>query len=301
MRKYRGISTVEGGDYPLLTPTNEAMTLTALLADYLLAREASPRYVESLQRTIRRLASCGVIYVRELEPQFVNGWLNKWTELSPTTRSNMRRELLTLWRYAHECGYTDVQPIRVKKIRAVRKSPEAWSNLAMQTLLLDAEQDKTPVSNRLKGVLVCHILPCWIMVGYESGLRLTDMLALTEENFRNSTIVAVANKTGKVTVRPISPIALQMCERLFAMSPDGSLFSWALPRRRALRIWRAFIDKHGHRGSSKWLRRSGATALESEHPGAATKWLDHSNPALCRLHYIDPTLLSPVISPRPLR
>ena len=40
------------------------MTLNELLTEYLLAREASPRYVESLQRTVRRLASCSVVYVQ---------------------------------------------------------------------------------------------------------------------------------------------------------------------------------------------------------------------------------------------
>jgi hypothetical protein len=65
------------------------------------------------------------------------------------------------------------------------------------------------------------------------------------------------------------------------------MFKWALPRRRALKMWRAFLDANGFEGSSKWLRRSGATAVEMKRTGAATVFLGHSAPHLARMHYLD--------------
>lgn len=276
------------------------MTLRRLLDAYVASVACSPRYQESLRRTVAKAAGYGLESVCQLEPERVNDFLGK-LPLAATTRHNIRRELLTLWRWAYEERLTDSQPTRVKRIAARRGPPQAWSREQVAGLLDAAERDERPVSALYPHAKRCHVLPAWIAVGWETGLRLTDMLSLTQEHFRHDCIVTVAHKTGKPTVRRIGEYARSQCERLLAESPDGTLFAWLLPRRRAILLWRDFLRERRLVGSSKWLRRAGATELERLAPGSSSRWLDHSNPALCRLHYIDPTLLAPPIGPPPLR
>lgn len=269
--------------------STSSMTLTALLDLYASQRRCSPRYLESLRRTVRKTTEYGLTTVCQLTPVAANQFLAS-LPLAATTRHNIRRELLTLWKFAHEEGLTDIPPTRVRKIAARPEAPQAWSPDDLEKLFRIADSDETPISKKVR-LKVKDILPVWITVGYESGLRLTDMLALSLDHYRNGCIALRANKTGKVTVRRLSAESRRRLDALFSASPNQTAFLWAMPRRRAIKTWRSFLDRHKMPGSSKWLRRSAATQLEKITPGAAAAWLDHSNPALARKHYVDQTLL----------
>ena len=275
------------GDNPCNKPTS--MTLHDLKNSYVSERDASPRYRESLLRTVRKAAIYGIETVCQLTPEAVNQFLSS-LPLSPTTRHNIRRELLTLWRYAHEEGWCSVPPLRVRRIKDKPAAPQAWAQTDLAKMLRCAEADET-IINRRTGLMVRDVLPTWITLGFETGLRLHDMLDLTADNYRNGCIVVRAHKTGKVAVRRLSAECQRRLDALLSFSPDATVFRWTLPRRRAIATWRAFLDRNHMPGSSKWLRRSAATQLERLTPGAAAAWLDHSNPALARKHYLDQTLL----------
>jgi len=103
-------------------------------------------------------------------------------------------------------------------------------------------------------------------------------------------------------VRAISQPGQEFAARLVKKSPDGTLFRWALPRRRALLKWRDFLREQKIIGSSRWLRRSGATYVEIKRKGEAQRFLGHSNAALASRHYLDQTLTMDIPeSPPPLR
>lgn len=249
---------------------------------------------------MRRATAYGLSDARQLTPDAVNGFLRSLA-CSAVTRANQRRELLTLWRYAFEASITDSRPVRVMRIKPPRQAPRAWSHADLQRLLTAAEADERGVNILRPGVRWCHIMPVWIAIGYDSGLRFTDILMLRKESFANNCVCVVAAKTGKTTVRRLSPYTLEMVRSLLSRSTDGSLFRWCVTRRRMLLHWRKFLNELGMPGSSRWLRRSAATAIEKRTPGSATLFLSHSNPALARLHYIDPTLLDQPDGPEPLR
>lgn len=249
---------------------------------------------------MKRATAYGLKTVRQLAPEGVNSFLRN-LPCGPTTRSNQRRELLTLWRWAFDAGATDTRPERVMRVKANRRPPEAWGKETLTRLLEAAEQDTRPVSHRWPNVTWSRILPVWIVVGYDTGLRLTDLLCLRDSDFVNGCVSICAHKTGKPTVRRVSGYGQLLANDLLAESPDGSLFSWCVTRRRALTKWRAFLDELELSGSSKFLRRSAATDVERKRPGAAAEFLTHSNPALARLHYIDQTLLDIPEGPDPLR
>ena len=135
-------------------------------------------------------------------------------------------------------------------------------------------------SSRRDPTQPCRIDVCESLFERESPKRVRFA------DVRNGCVSVVARKTGKPTIRKLSDAAMKAIKRL-PKSPDGTMFKWALPRRRALKMWRAFLDQHGFEGSSKWLRRSGATAVEMKRTGAATVFLGHSAPHLARMHYLD--------------
>lgn len=277
------------------------MSLADLLDQYTASRPTSSRYRESLLRTVRKAEAAGLTSVRNLQAAQVNRFLTALsTSLSATTRHNIRRELLTLWRYAFEEGMTEVMPVRVGKIRPVYATPQAYSDTSLEAMLQAACGDVTPVGGLTKA-RVCDLLPAWIGIAYDTGLRFGDVLSLSFSSVRNGTIAITANKTGKPLVRKLSAGTLQDIRALQALSTNGTMFLWAMPRRRAIKAWRAFLDRHGFGGSSKWLRRSCATYVEIQRPGSATRFLQHSNPSLAPAHYFDESLFAVPDGPPPIR
>lgn len=281
-----------------LDTPNSQMTLHDLLRRYTEAVECSPRYVESLQRTVRKAQGSGVVDIRQLAPETVNSFLAS-LQLSPVTVGNIRRELLTLWRWAYEEGLTQVHPSRVRRVKAKSKPVVCWTRDELLRLWECARADQTPISSRVQ-LRRCDVLPAWIAIAYDSGVRFGDVHSLHWQNIVRGFLVITAHKTGKQVVRQLSQPAVYEATRLAGMSPDGSLFLWCLPRRRALNMWRAFLDQHGFRGTSKWLRRAAATAVEMQERGAATAFLQHSSPHLAIRHYLDQTQLMAPPSPPPI-
>lgn len=282
-----------------MVSTYSAMRLTDLLVLYTGSRECSARYRESLRRTVRQAEKAGVQTVSDLQPGVVNRFLSELST-SATTRQNVRRELLTLWRWAFEEGLIDTPPLRVMRIKARAKPVEAWSLADLRKMLACAESDETRTGGR-GNRMVSEWLPGWIVIAYDTAMRFSDILSLRDSNVRNGCISSTAHKTGKALVRPLSALGQGWAARLIADSTDGSLFSWFLPRRRAILSIRAFLDRHGFHGSSKYLRRAAATYIEMSRPGESWRYLQHSVPTLVQRHYVDASLCPLPEGPPPIR
>ena len=274
-----------------------------LLHLYISSHDLSCIYVQCLRRTVKRAMAAGISSVSDLTPANVNRFLSS-QDVSQTTRCNYRREILTLWRFAFDSGLTDEMPCRVMRIKPARKVVEAWTRAELQAMVAYAEADETPIGG-VSNLQLRDVMPAWIGLGFDTALRFSDILHLQIDDFRNSgTVVALsAQKTGKPLVREISPHTQHCCARLFTRSTNGSLFAWALTRRRAILMWRDFLRRHDIRGSSKWLRRSCATQLSIEQgsAAAATTYLQHSSPHLVHASYIDASQAAVPQPPRPLR
>ena len=283
----------------MVATSADRMALNIVLDLYLGSREASPRYRESLLRTVRKAEAAGIRSLDDLTPEVVNRFLSGLSTAA-TTRQNVRRELLTLWRWAFEEGMIETPPLRVMRIKSSQRPPSAWSLPELSRMLDCAETDLTVVHQK-KEMRVCDYMPCWVAVAYDTGLRFGDMLPLCGNNIRNGFVVVTAAKTGKAATRPLSNYALAKALALLERSPDKTLFSWFLTRRRAFIAMRAFLDRHGFEGSGKFLRRSCATYVESVAPGHATRYLQHSAAHLAQRHYIDESLLSLPSGPPPIK
>lgn len=276
------------------------MTVRSLLDRYQVSVEISVRYRESLLRTVRKAESSGLMNICQLTPEPVNRMLAE-LRLSPVTVSNIRRELLTLWRYAYEEGLTETPPARVRKVKAVPAPPICWTKSELERLMQLAHSDQTPISSRVQARR-CDVLPAWIGINYDTGMRFGDVLTLQSHHIRHGCVMTTAHKTGKPLVRSLSARTMAAIMTLQKLSPDRTLFLWCLPRRRALMMWRQFLDQHGFQGSSKWLRRSAATqvALGSGGTAAATALLQHSHPSLAIRHYIDQSQFGVPVAPPPI-
>lgn len=279
-----------------LTTTAEEMTLTDLLDAYTAANECSPRYRESLKRTVRKLQDSGLTLIGQLTPDRINNFLAS-LPLGPTTRHNIRRELLTLWKFAYEEAMTDVYPARVRRIRAEYKPVRAWTPLQLEKMLEAAEKDVTPISRRVPHIRRCDVIPVWARLNYETGVRFEDMLLLQGSDFANGCLMLNEHKTRKPLVRVLSDEAIAGVSRLIALSPDGTLFRWFLCRRRAFYLWRDFLDANGFGGSTKWFRRAAATQVHKQRRGAAKEFLQHSADHLQYRHYIDQSQIDDHITP----
>lgn len=284
---------------PSLTFHSQPMTLPELLCRYIAAVECSAKYQESLRRTVRKATAYGITHVCQLTSENANEFLAS-LRLANTTRSNIRRELCTLWRYAFDREWTDEYPARVRRIRPSYAPPMAWTPQQMAFMLAAAERDMTFISNRVN-LRRRDVLPAWIGIGYDAGIRFTDIHELKRSHFRNGCLALAAHKTGKPLVRKLSRLTLEYVRGLFAKSPDNTLFAWAMPRRRAFDVWRAFLDENDMGGSSKWLRRTVATQVHKRNRGAATEFLQHSQENLALRHYIDQTQLDQPMLPPPFR
>lgn len=277
-----------------------AMLLASLLTAYVSSRECGPRYREGLNRTVKQAGLAGLTDVSHLTCPLVNKFLQNLSSPSATTRANVRRELLTLWKWAFEERFTDTPPLRVMRIKERKKPPTAWSLHELNRMLDCAESDQTRIGG--KSILrVCDYMPCWISVSYDTGLRFSDVLALKTTQIRNGYVCGTAQKTGKALTRPLSAYALQQVTQLTLLCPDDRMFGWFLTRKRAFKTMRAFFDKFGFEGSGKFLRRSCATYIEAQSPGHATRYLQHSEASLVGRHYLDESLLAIPSGPPAIR
>jgi integrase len=272
------------------------MKLIELLSLYESDNTVSKRYREGLLRTVRKCEANGLLDVCQLAPVPVNQMLLS-LKLSPTTVANIRRELLTLWRFAFDRHLTDEYPRGVRRVTARHAPPQCWTMDEMRRLLAAAGNDCKQLSSRHQ-TRRCDILPGWISIAYDTALRFSDVHQLRSANIRNGCVCTVAAKTGKPVMRALGDYSRQQAAQLVKRSPDGTLFLWCLPRRRALLMWRAFLDEHGFGGSSKWLRRAAATQVELREPGAAWRFLQHTNQQLAVRHYLDGSQLA-VTEPPP--
>jgi integrase len=264
-------------------------SLKKIAADYINERLVSVAYAKNLLRTARKAQQAGIT-AQNIEGRLVNRFIAGLESVSTATRKNVRRELLTLWRYGHEQGTIAHPPGKLLAIKAPAPQAEAWSLDEIRLMYELAGSDESSTGG-VHATRICDWLPGWISIGYDTGLRHADILSLSRSEIRNDAVYKRAAKTGKVLHRQLSEISIAHANRLASGSPDGTLFSWFLTRRRSFTAWRDFLDRNGIAGSSKFLRRSCATYIAMESMEHASRYLQHSDARLLK-HYVDESLLA---------
>jgi integrase len=246
------------------------------------------RYVS--QRAICREYEKHVLRIADqagrISAERINAHLrDRLEKVSTITVRNERTILLQLVKAAYDSGLLK-QPVRgVMRIKARRPATKAWT--VEQLRLAISRADGLAGRKTRRGAPLDLMLKAWLLVGYESGARFGDVWSFKGDHLEGDVLRWTQAKTGDPIVRHLTPACVQACRRMLAMSPDGTILGWSCGKRQALRHMREHLDACGIGGTSKWLRRSGATHIEIAAPGMAKRHLGHRTPGLAERAYLD--------------
>jgi integrase len=253
-------------------------TFASVARRYVSQRSICPEY----ERHVLRIAD----QAGRISSERINAYLRERLEkVSTITVRNERTILLQLVKSAYDAGLLK-QPVRgVMRVKARRAPTKAWT--VDQLRLAIATADGLAGRKTRRGAPLDLVVKGWLLVGYESGARFSDVWSFTGEHLEGDILRWTQAKTGDGIVRHLTPACVQACRKLLALSTDGRILGWACGKRQAVRIMRAHLDACGIGGTSKWLRRSGATHIEIAAPGMAKRHLGHRTPGLAERAYLD--------------
>ena len=270
---------------------------------FLFERDVSAGYASNVRRTARKMTAAGIT-AANIDGERVNMWLSSMTT-SATTQASELGTALTLWRWGIEEGVITNPVRRVKKIRKTRKVIRAFTRSDITMAVKFFSDDGFARENHTFQKSRCPValwMEAWVRLCYESAMRFTDGYQLRADALVPGGVAVIASKTGNPVVRRLSARTSELLEKLAAMSPDGTVFSWAVSRRWAFANIKKYFKSAGLAGGrTQWLRRAAATHAEMLEQGAGAKLLDHrSGPELTNRHYIDQTQLMARMPSAPL-
>lgn len=269
---------------------SSADSLRDYLAQYAMERGLAPSSVRALtyvlnsfEKYLQRPAN-----LIDLTAGHVNAWL-AWLfneGLDPETVRGRRTAILAIWRDACEAGLVCSAPARIRKIKVPDKPPRCW-DLPELGMILAVTRSLSGRMNKDKRISRADFWTAYTLVDYESGYRLGDLRKLSFDKIaRDGTVVIVQNKTRLALTSHLSPDTMKALN-LIRGSGRKLVFGDLVNHSNTQRYFRKIVREAGLTGSTKWLRRSGATWCEVESPGSAMAYLGHKTPGLAHKNYID--------------
>lgn len=249
--------------------------------------DLAEKYIEAklicsqYQARLRAVAEdCG-----DVSADAINDYLRlRQPQVSSITLRNERGHLLTLWRFGFEIGLIDTHPRGIAKVRVRRPPTKAWSPDQLRSLLDAAASFR--LRTMRSGANAGWFLRTWILLGYETGARKGDLWSFRGAHLDGDTLSWTQSKTGDPLTRTLSDPCLEAIEEMLPLG-DGRIIGWAATMRQSSRLMANCIRRAGLQGTSKWLRRSGATHCEMRQAGAGRLHLGHRSPALFEQAYCD--------------
>jgi|DEB19_MinimDraft_3_1074340.scaffolds.fasta_scaffold08528_4 integrase len=257
------------------------MTLQELARKYHNRVGGSPGYLEQLEVFVRRLRWKAA----DLSPELIDSYLtDALKHLAPSTVANHRKMLRCLLHFAASERIVDASILRpLRRVKRVPPNPRAWSHAEIRTLL--------SVAANLRGGRKCPrslLARAWILVAYSTGLRLEDLLSIRHDQIRGQRLCPSQHKVGYPHVCWLDDNALAAIRSLPVLGPR--IFGDLICRDKAMAMMRQLTRAAGLPGSTKFLRRSGATYCEIAGKDA-TGHLGHRSPGM-KVYYIDRLLLA---------
>jgi integrase len=206
--------------------------------------------------------------------------------VSTVTVKSERTILLSLWKWAYENNLVKSMPKSIAKIKIARKPTKAWT--------IDQCRDMIDATFQIKqtnksGVPLGLFIRTWLLLGYESGARYGDIFSFKYDDIDNNTLRWTMSKTGDPMTKILSDKCIENIFqlKLYNKTSDDRILGWVSGRRMSQRIMNKFLRDCGLVGSSKFLRRSGATHIEMATPGMAKSHLGHRTSGLAEKSYLD--------------
>ena len=258
------------------------MIVTELAITYWRRVGGSPGYLEQLIVLTRRLEW----QAHELTPDRIDSYLDMaLTHLRPSTVHNHRRMLRTLMRFAADEGYVDKSILRdLRRVKVPQPCPIAIDHAGIAQWISAAKI----MQGGTKKCKYSILLPAWILSAYSTGLRTGDLLAIRYDQIRGHRLLLAQHKTSEPHVAWLDEAALRAIDSLPRLGPE--IFGSLTNKDRILHAMRKLVKQSKISGTTKWLRRSGATYCEASGKDA-TRHLGHRDPAM-KKRYIDRLLLA---------
>lgn len=267
------------------------MQLDDFLQQYLRENDLSADYHCQLTYTLRQFQAWAgrPLALDDLTDDLVNRYLIHLAESRrPATIKSQRGNLLTLWRSAWHAHLCETQPLRVRKIKVPRTLPEAWQAEQMVALLSTAATMRGRF--RYWRIERAAFWRAFILTAWDSGLRLGDILKIGREQIgSDGSLVLSQSKTMWPILCQLRPETVAAIDATFPPARD-QIFGSVLCKRQVIAYFRAIAKRAGLVGGTKKVRRSAASHVEAQQPGAATPFLGHRSPGLAARHYIDPRI-----------
>lgn len=269
------------------------MRLHSLTESYCLSRDLRESSKERLFITTRKFDTWKPgATVKDLRPEIVNAWLAYLLQsgIARRTVRGHRVNLLCIWRDAYP-NITPVPPVGIRTVKVPPKPPEAWWPHEVKGLIEEAK--KLPGVFRRTKINRAAFWESFLRFSFTTALRLGDTLDMEREwIWPDGSVVIVQHKTAEQHRVQLRPADIEAIDRCMACQPNRRKI-WPLwsTREEFYKHFRRLAKAAGLRGTSKWLRRSSATALEVSNPGSAMAHLGHKTPGLAYKHYVDPRML----------
>jgi len=211
---------------------------------------------------------------------------NRLQKCSTITAKTDRTILLALWKFAYENDIIDHMPKNIIKIKQKKSPTKAWTideckSMAKNTFNYDNRKTRSSCSLGL-------FLRVWWMIGYESGARFGDIFNFKFSNLDNNVLRWTMSKTGDPMTKILSDDCVRYINEIKLINKKSDkIIGWVMSKRQAIRVMKNFLKEYNMDGSSKYLRRSGATHIEIENPGYAKLHLGHRTTGLAEKNYLD--------------
>jgi len=257
------------------------MSVSELARIYWSRVGGSPGYLEQLLVLTKRLPW----KASDLTPDRIDSYLDfALGHLAPSTVANHRRMLRTLMRFAADQGHVDKSILRpLRRVKCPLPCPAAIDHRGIRGWL-------TAARNMQGGTLTCRysvLLPAWILTAYSTGLRTGDLLSMRYDQIRGHRLLLSQAKTAEPHVCWLDDSAIRAINALPRLGPK--VFGSLTNKDRILHAMRRLVKQSEIPGTTRWLRRSGATYCEAEGKDS-TRHLGHKDPSM-KKRYIDRLLL----------
>jgi site-specific recombinase XerD len=264
-----------------LNPRMEG-SIFRLVERYILSRDVSQMYADRLQCRAAKLAKfAGTEGIDRLFTEdVVNGFLSSLA-LKPVTIRCYRTDIVSLWQAA-----ADEDLVKYPRLRRIRR-PKCDA-LVIECYTVNEARKLLQSARKLTGEYPTGVQKWlyWtaaIMVAWDSGLRRGDIWNLRKSDIReDGTVRVVQHKTKQVVTARLRETTV----KALSLIPYDKALYWAGDPGYFGQHFRRIAEGAGvERGSFKWLRRSSASYVDLQMPGAGTKHLGHATPQIFTKHY----------------
>jgi integrase len=282
----------------------EGSLLRFLYDNYLLERDITRGAADQLAYAINAFSSQleHAATFDDLNSQAINRFIiSQQNEYKPATIRGRRSSIMAIWNAAWDGGFVDVRPRGVRRIK-VKYNTDAWTPGEVSAVVRAVDQLHAKASKTYKGVPKRLYWRSLILAGWDSALRLGDLMRLTTEDYRiqpdGSAIgVVQQNKTGnpiKFSLRRETVEAIEECVASGKLEFRGRKLIWgAVVRRKEVFVAFQTIVAVAvamddiKPGTFKYLRRASVTARDAMSMGLGTMAAGHTDSAVTKRHYRD--------------